>query len=90
MCYFEADLMLCFKIMQGFVNVDASEFFECVPLDFITCGHCNKLVYPNVRINVRQHVFAVRFEIFFCQMLLRLSQFLILKHVLLKKILQNL
>ena len=48
--------MLCFKMLKGFVDVDASEFFERVALDYVTRGHCYKLVHPSVRINVRQHV----------------------------------
>ena len=28
-----ADLMLCFKMLKGFVDVDASEFFERVAPD---------------------------------------------------------
>ena len=55
-----ADLMLCFKMLKGFVNVDASEFCERVAPDSVTRGHRYKLVHPSVRINVRQHVFAVR------------------------------
>ena len=34
-----AHLMLCFKILKGFVNVDASEFFESVAPDSVTRGH---------------------------------------------------
>ena len=46
--------------MKGFVDVDASEFVERVAPDSVTRGHRYKLVHPSVRINVRQHVFAVR------------------------------
>ena len=60
MCRFRADLMLCFKMLKGFVDVDASEFLERVAPGSVTRGHRYKLVYPSVRINVRQHVFAVR------------------------------
>ena len=52
--------MLCSTIMKGFVVVDASELFERVTPDYVTRGHRYKLVYPNVRIYVRQHLFAVR------------------------------
>ena len=52
--------MLCFKMLKGFVDVDASEFFERVAPDSVTRGHRYKLVHPSVRINVRQHVSAVR------------------------------
>ena len=41
-----ADLMLCFKMLKGFVDVDASEFFERFALDSVTRGHRYKLVYP--------------------------------------------
>ena len=54
-----ADLMLCFKMLKGFLDVDTSEFFERVAPESVTRGHRYKLVYPSVRINVRQHVFAV-------------------------------
>ena len=55
-----ADLMLCFKMLKEFVDVDASEFFERAAPDSVTHGHRYKLVHPSVRINVRQHFFAVR------------------------------
>ena len=55
-----ADLMLCFKMLKGFVDVDASEFLERVAPNSVTRGHRYKLVHPSVRINVRQHIFAVR------------------------------
>ena len=54
------DLMLSFNMLKGFVDVDASEFFECVAPDSVTRGNRYKLVHPSVRINVRQHCFAVR------------------------------
>ena len=41
-----ADLMFCFKMLKGFVDVDASEFFERVALDSVTRGHRYKLVHP--------------------------------------------
>ena len=55
-----ADLRLSFKMLKGFVDVDASEFVERVAPDSVTRGHRYKLVHPSVRINVRQHFFAVR------------------------------
>ena len=58
MCRLRADLMLCFKMLKEFVDVDASEFFERVVPDSVTRGHRYKLVHPSVRINVRQHFFA--------------------------------
>ena len=50
-----AHLMLCLKILKGFVNVDASEFFESVAPDSVTRRHRYKLVHPSVPIIVRQH-----------------------------------
>ena len=41
-----ADLMLCFKILKGFVDVEASEIFERVATDSVTRGHRYKLVHP--------------------------------------------
>ena len=32
MCRLRADLMLCFKMLKGFVDVDASEFFNVLLL----------------------------------------------------------
>ena len=55
-----ADLRLCFKMLKGYVDLDTSEFFQRVAPDSITRGHRYKLVHPSVRINVRQHFFAVR------------------------------
>ena len=40
-----ADLMLCFKMLKEFVDVDGSEFFERVALDSVTRGHRCKLVH---------------------------------------------
>ena len=67
-------------MLKGFVDVDASELFERVAPDSISRGHGNKLVHLSVRINVRQHFFAVRiiqFGILFRQMLSRPSRFLV-------------
>ena len=55
-----ADLRLCFMILKGFVDVDASELSKRVTTDSVTRGQHYKLIYPNVRINVRQHFFAVQ------------------------------
>ena len=41
-----ADLMLCFKMLKGFVDVDASEFFERVAPDSVTRGHRYQLFHP--------------------------------------------
>ena len=48
-------------MLNGFVDVDSSEFLERVAPNSVTSGHRYKLVHPSVRINVRQHFFAVRF-----------------------------
>ena len=52
--------MLCFNMLKGFFDVDTFEFCERVTSDYVTRGHHYKLVHPSVRINVRQHFFAVR------------------------------
>ena len=54
-----ANLMLHFKMLKGFVDVDASKCFERVAPDSVTRGHRYKLVHLSVRINVRQYFFAV-------------------------------
>ena len=84
-----ADLMLCFKMLKGFVDVDALEFFERVAPDSVTRGYRCKLVHPSVRINVRQHFFAVRIIPvwnLFHQMFLRSSRFLVSKQASLEKV----
>ena len=48
-----------FKILKVFVDVDTSEFCERITSAFVTRGHRYKLVHSSVRINVRQHFFAV-------------------------------
>ena len=42
-----ADLILCFKILKGFFDVDASEFVERITSDFVTRGHRYKLVHSS-------------------------------------------
>ena len=54
-----ADLILFFKILKVIVDVDSSEFFERITPAFVTRGHRYMLVHSSVRINVRQHFFAV-------------------------------
>ena len=39
-------------MLKGFVDVDASEFFERVAPDSVTRGHRYQLVFPSLRINV--------------------------------------
>ena len=58
MCRLRDDLMLCFKMLKGFLDVDACEFFERVASDSVIRGHRYKLVHISVRINLR-HFFAV-------------------------------
>ena len=84
--------MLCFKIMKGFVDIDASEFFERVPLDSVIRGHCFKLVYPfGLMLDNNSFQFELfRFGILLRQMLLRPSRFLVSMRVSLKKSLKNL
>ena len=41
-----ADLMLCFKMLKGYADVDTSEFVERVAPDSVTRGHRYKLVHP--------------------------------------------
>ena len=85
-----ADLMLCFKMLKGFVDVDASEFFERVASDSVIRGHRYKLVHPSVRINVRQHFFLqfelLQFGIIFRQKLLRPSRFLVSRRASLERV----
>ena len=45
-----ADLILCVKMLKGFVDGDASDFFERVAPDSVTRGHRYKLVHPLVAI----------------------------------------
>ena len=54
-----ADLILCFKILKSFVDVDASEFFERITPDSVARGHGYKLVHSSVCINVTQNFFTV-------------------------------
>ena len=87
-----ADLILCFKILKGFVDVDASEFFERITHDSVTRSHGYKSVHPSVRINVRQYFLQFelfQFGILFRQMFLRLSPFFVLRRVFLMRVLQN-
>ena len=53
------DLILCFKICNGYVALDKNDFFAFNPLSR-TRGHCFKITVPNSRIKARQHFFAVR------------------------------
>jgi len=52
------DLVTCFKILKGYTNITATEFFTLSGVS--TRGHSFKLFLPDSRINVRPHFFAVR------------------------------
>ena len=54
----KADLIACFKILRGFINVIPSDFF--VWSSCHTRGHSMKLYYPDSRVTVRQFFFSVR------------------------------
>ena len=54
-----ADLILCYKIINGLVSLSPDSFFN-FNTSHITRGHSLKLHVPTSRINCRQHFFAVR------------------------------
>jgi len=54
----KADLIMCFKILKGFTNIDPSEFFT--PSTCNTRGHSMKLYYPDSGVLARQIFFSVR------------------------------
>lgn len=54
-----ADLILCYKIINGLVLLSADSFFTILR-DHRTRGHSLKLLLPDSRINCRQHFFAIR------------------------------
>jgi len=54
----KADLIMRFKILKGFTNIDPSEFFT--PSTCNTRGHSMKLYYPDSRVLARQNFFSVR------------------------------
>ena len=54
----KADLIMCFKILKGFTNIDPREFFT--PSTCNTRGHSMKLYYPDSRVLARQNFFSVR------------------------------
>ena len=54
----KVDLIMCFKILKGFTNIDPSEFFT--PSTCNTRGHSMKLYYLDSRVLARQNFFSVR------------------------------
>ena len=54
-----ADLILCYKIIHGYVSLSPDSFFTVVR-DHRTRGHSFKLFVPDARVNCRKHFFAVR------------------------------
>lgn len=54
-----ADLVMCYKIVNGLVGVPFDAFFKFSEHQ-ITRGHSKKLFYPDSRLNVRAHSFPIR------------------------------
>ena len=55
-----ADLLLCFKILHGFVCINSVKSFFELDKDSITRGHPWKLKLNNARLNTRLHFFTNR------------------------------
>ena len=53
------DLIMCYKIMYNFVEVNTSAFF-CLHTDGRTRGHTAKLVKPACNLNIRKYCFCSR------------------------------
>ncbi len=53
------DLIMCFKILSGYVRVDSSQFFEPA-LYQVTRGNGRKLQVNRTRVNSRKHFFSNR------------------------------
>ena len=53
------DILMCFRIIHGFVDIDFHEFFEFNRGRHLR-GHCQKLVLPKFRKNCRKNDFACR------------------------------
>lgn len=53
------DLIMCYKIMYNFVEVNTSAFF-CLHTDDRTRGHTAKLVKPACNLNIRKYCFCSR------------------------------
>ena len=51
-----ADLIFCYKIINGLVTLDPADFF--VFRDSKTRGHKHKLVVQHSRVDARQHFFV--------------------------------
>ena len=54
-----ADLIMCYKIVRGFVSIPFESFFE-LSLQQNTRGHSLKLFYADSCVGVRAHSFPVR------------------------------
>ena len=55
----KADLLLCFKIVRGFIDLSSSDFFV-INDSSITRGHRLKIAQQHCRINARSHFFSSR------------------------------
>jgi hypothetical protein len=53
------DLLEVFKILNGLIDINCSEFFE-LRRDCVTRGHALKIVLPKYRLDVRRHSFSIR------------------------------
>ena len=53
------DLVMCFKIIHGLVDIDLNDFFT-ISNNTTLRGHSFKLVVPIARNNVRKHFFSCR------------------------------
>jgi hypothetical protein len=53
------DLVMCFKIIHGLVDIDLNDFFN-ISNNTTLRGHPFKLVVPIARTNVRKHFFSCR------------------------------
>jgi hypothetical protein len=51
---------MTYKVLIGFVDVDANEFFSYVNSGYNTRGHCLKLLGQQCRVNTREFFFAER------------------------------
>ena len=54
----KADLVMCFKILKGFTNINPSQFFTWSSRT--SRGNSMKLYYPDSRVTAREHFYSVR------------------------------
>ena len=47
------DLIMCYKIVRGMVDVNLSDFFFTLSGSSITRGHCYKISFHHCRVNAR-------------------------------------